>query len=217
MSMGAKVAVISFPIKLVAGDAQGGEETTTGINESEIDDAIQSAVDDATEDAIDEFSGVFEGIDPEALEGLKDFLENTDKQGMQTLSKFAKNPQGAVQNELLGLLGKAGIHGAIAVAIISLIVASPELVKTIVNALAIKGGPLNQDFHRFFEDEGQLGFSRELQYRLATGLDVVITNDQRGFLLTDPGFVSNSLVDVDSTRAIRNSSQQNKYGYVTGM
>ena len=215
--MGQRVAIISFPLKLVAGDVEGGGDVAEGLDESAIEDAIQSAIDDATEDAIDEFSGVFKGVDPEALEGLKDFLKNTDKQGMQTLSKFAKNPQGLVQNELLSVLGKAGIHGAIAVAIISLIIASPELVKTIVNAMAVKGGPLNQDFHRFFEDEGQLGFTRELQYRKSTGLDVVITNDSREFLLQDPGFVFNSLVDVDSTRAIRNSTPQNKYGYVRSM
>lgn len=158
-----------------------------------------------------------EDIDQESLEALQDFIKTTDKQGLQTLGKFAKNPTGAVQGELMGILGKAGVHGAIAVAIISMVAGSPELVKAVVNALAVKGGPLNQDFHRFFEDEGQLGLSREMQYRRMVGLDVIITSDNRGFLLEDPGFVGNNLVDVDETRAVRNSTNQTQYGYVNGM
>lgn len=155
--------------------------------------------------------------DDESLEAFNEFLKTTDKQGLQTLSKFAKNPTGLVQNEMLGVLGKAGVHGAIAVAIIGMILASPEMIIQITKQLAVKGGPLNQDFHRFFEDEGQLGFSRELQYRRSVGLDVVITSDNRGFLLQDPGFVGNNLVDVDTTRVMRNTSNETQYGHIAGM
>lgn len=153
----------------------------------------------------------------EALESLNEFIKTTDKQGLQTLSKFAKNPTGMVQGELLGILGKAGVHGAIAVAIIGIILGAPEMITRLVKAMAVKGGSQNQDFHRFFEDEGQFGFSRELQYRRSVGLDVVVTSDNRGFLLQDPGFVGNNLVDVDETRAIRNSSNETQYGYISGM
>lgn len=189
MSQRSKGAVISFPIKLVAGE---GEAATKA-----------APAGDAPDD--------------ETLEAFEDFLKNTDKQGLQTLTKFAKNPSGAVENQLISVLGKAGAHGAIAVAIISLIAGAPEMVIAITKALSVKGGPLNQDFHRFFEDEGQLGFDRELQYRRSVGLDVVITSDNRGFLLQDPGFVGNNLVDVDETRVLRNSSNQTQYGYVNGM
>jgi len=153
----------------------------------------------------------------ESLEKLNEFIKTTDKEGLQKLSKFAKNPTGAVQGELLGILGKAGIHGAIAIAIIGIILGTPEFIIRLTKAMAVKGGALNQDFHRFFEDETQLGFSRELQYRRSVGLDVVITSDNRGFLLQDPGFVGNNLVDVDKTRAIRNSSNETQYGYVAGL
>ena len=190
MSMGTPTAIISFPIKLVAGKVEGEEG---------------GSVTDET------------GVDSETVEALTDFIKTTDKKGLQTLSKFAKNPSGLVQNELLGILGKAGVHGALAVAIITAIIAAPELIRTIVKAMSVKGGSLNQDFHRFFEDEAILGFDRELQYRRFSGLDVVITNDNRQLLLIDPGFVSNNLVDVERTRAIRNSSNSTQYGYVTGM
>lgn len=153
----------------------------------------------------------------EGMEDLLNFIKQTDKQGLQTLSKFAKNPTNLVQGELLGLLGKAGIPGAIALAIIGIIIASPELIRTIVKALSVKGGPLNQDFHRFFEDEAQFGLARELQYRRSVGLDVVITSDNEGFLLQDPAFVGNSLVDADTTRALRTSINEQQYGYVNGM
>jgi len=214
MSMGAKTAVISFPIKLVAGDVEGAP-SKTATSEQEFDDILANFKNDIQEQ-IDDVNGP-EGVDQETLESLTDFIKTTDKRGLQTLSKFAKNPSNMVQGELMGILGKAGIHGALAVAIISAIIATPEIIRTIVKAMSVKGAALNQDFNRFFEDEVQVGFSRELQYRRAVGLDVVITNDNRGFLLSDPGFVTNNLVDVESTRANRNSTNQTQYGYVTGM
>lgn len=214
MSMGARTAVISFPIKLVAGDVEGAP-SKTGTSEQEFDDILANFKNDIQEQ-IDDVIGP-EGVDQETLESLTDFIKTTDKKGLQTLSKFAKNPTNMVQGELMGILGKAGIHGALAVAIISAIIATPEIIRTIVKAMSVKGAALNQDFHRFFEEEAQVGFSRELQYRRAVGLDVVITNDTRGFLLSDPGFVNNNLVDVESTRANRNSTNQTQYGYVTGM
>jgi len=217
MSMGARTAVISFPIKLVAGDVEGGKTADQDFDKEELEGAIDQAIDEAVEGAIDDASELLKGIDAETLESLTDFIKTTDKRGLQTLSKFAKNPSNMVQGELMGILGKAGIHGALAVAIISAIIATPEIIRTIVKAMSVKGAALNQDFNRFFEDEAQVGFSRELQYRRSTGLDVVITNDNRGFLLSDPGFVTNNLVDVESTRANRNSTNQIVYGYQTGM
>ncbi len=189
MSMGQKIAIISFPIKLVSGEGETAQATTAGGDE----------------------------FDQETIEGLTEFIKTTDKQGLQTLSKFAKNPTNMVQGQLMGILGKAGIHGALAAAIIAVIISTPEIIRTLAKALAVKGGPLNQDFHRFFETEAQTGFDRELQYRRSTGLDVVITNDDRGLILSDPGFVNNNLVDVDSTRAIRNTSNNTQYGYVDGL
>lgn len=195
MSITPDEAIISFPIKFTT-ESQNVEDVKAEAEAAGVGGA---------------------GGDPVVAEKLKEFIETTDKQGLQTLSKFAKNPSNLVQNELLSVLGKAGIQGAIATAIIATILATPEIIMTITRALAVKGGPLNQDFHRFFEEENQIGFAREIQYRKATGLDVVITNDNRGFILIDPAFVENNLVDVDTTRAIRNTSKETQYGYVSGM
>jgi len=153
----------------------------------------------------------------EAAERLEEFIKTTDRQGMKTLSSFAKNPTSMVQNQVLKILGRAGIYGALAAAIIAVILSVPEIIETIVKALSVKGGPLNQDFQLFFEDQQQLGLDRDLQYRYATGLDVIITNSQRGYILTDPAFVTNNLVDIDITRTLRVSSQDTQYGYVRSL
>lgn len=185
---------------------------------TEIDNAVISFPIKFTSDAQNKSEVTAEGVaSDETAEKLKEFIETTDKQGLQTLSRFAKNPTGLVQNELLGVLGKAGIHGAIATAIIAAIIASPEIIMTLTRAMAVKGGPWNQDFHRFFEEEGQQGISRDLQYRRAAGFDVIITNEDRGFLLQEPYSVGNSLIDIDITRTKRLSTNNTRYGYIGGM
>jgi len=199
--------VIVFPIRFEV-DPQNIEEVSKAVEDITPGEGEEAAIKEKP--PTDE-------LDAETLEALNDFIKTTDKQGLQTLSKFAKNPSGAVEGELLGILGKAGIHGVLAATIIGVIIATPEIIRTIVKALAVKGGPLNQDFHRFFEDEGQIGLARDLQYRRSVGLDVVITSDNRGFILEDPGFVGNNLVDVDQTRSIRTSDKATQYGYVNGM
>lgn len=190
--MSSEEAVITFPIRFSAEGENTDEVASTGPQ-------------------------LGDDIDSETLEALNDFIKTTDKQGLQALSKFAKNPSSMVQNEFLGMLGKAGIHGAIATAIITAVLASPEIMMTLTRALAVKGAPWNQDFHRFFEDEGQRGISRDFQYRRAAGFDVVITNNERGYLLQDPFSVQNSLIDIDTTRVKRLSSNDIKYGYVGNM
>ena len=206
MSSENETEVIIFPIRFEV-DPQNVEDISESV-ESETGEETQKQEDAKTPEQENQ---------AETLEALTEFVESTDKQGLATLSQFSKNPGQLVENELLATLGRAGVHGALAAAIITTILATPEIIRTIIQALAVKGGPLNQDFNRFFADENQLGFSRELQYRRAVGLDVVITNDSRGFLLTDPAFVNNSLVDVDKTRSIRLSTEATQYGYVNGM
>lgn len=155
--------------------------------------------------------------DQEAIERLEDFIKTTDKEGMKNLASFAKNPSAMIEGQLLRALAKAGIYGLIAAAIISLILAAPDLIKLIVEQISVKGGPLNQDFHRYFEDEGQRGLDRDIQYKYAVGLDVIITNYQRGYLLQDPGFVGSNLVDIESTRLVRLTNNDIAYGYVRAL
>jgi hypothetical protein len=133
---------------------------------------------------------------------------------MKTLSSFAKNPTVMVEGQLMKALARAGIYGLIAAAIIALVLSAPDLIKVIVEAISVKGGPLNQDFHRFFDEESQRGLTREIQYRYAVGLDVIITNQERKYILSDPNFVTSNLVDIDTTRTARLTTQDIQYGYV---
>ena len=45
------------------------------------------------------------------IKKLTKFVETANTQGLQTLANFAKNPQGMMQGQLLGLLGRASIVG----------------------------------------------------------------------------------------------------------
>jgi len=202
--------ILSFNIVI---DVKLGEETKKTLEElkkTEEPDEAKAAITDEEE--------VEESIsDQEAAERLEEFIKTTDREGLKTLNSFAKNPTGMVQNQLLKVLGRAGVHGAIAVAIIAIILATPELITTIVQAISVKGGPLNQDFNLFFDEQQQLGLERDLQYRYATGLDVIITNSQRGYILTDPGFVTNNLVDIEITRSFRLTTPDTQYGYVRSL
>jgi hypothetical protein len=226
MSSESEEAIITFPIKFVV-DAQSAEDVKKEADEladskesgqptegqtGEISDETQLIIEDLIKEKTEGLEGITED-EKTTIEGIAKFVEQTDKQGLKNLAAFAKNPQAAIQGKLLGILGKASIIGAIALMIIQ----SPELIKAVVQALAIKGGPLNQDYHRFFEDETQTGISRNLQYRRAVGLDVIITSDNRGFILEDPAFVGNNLVDADTTRALRTSPNSTKYGYVNSL
>jgi len=202
--------VLSFNIVI---DAALSEETKKTLGELK---AAEEPVESKA--AITDDPEVEESIsDQEAAERLEEFIKTTDREGMKTLNSFAKNPTGMIQNQFMKILGRAGVYGALAAAIIAVILATPEIITTIVSSLSVKGGPLNQDFHLFFDEQQQLGLERDLQYRYATGLDVIITNSQRGYLLTDPGFVGNNLVDIDITRSFRLTTPDTQYGYVRSL
>lgn len=204
--------VLSFEIVI---DAKLSDETKQTLSELKTADQPTTAQEDAEQLLQSETAETIP--DTAAAERLEEFIKTTDREGMKTLSSFAKNPTAMVEGQMLRALGKAGIYGLIAAAIIALVLSAPDLVKTIVNALAVKGGPLNQDYHRAFEDEQQRGLDRDIQYRYAVGFDVIITNYQRGFLITDPAFVNNNLVDIDTTRTFRLTTQETQYGYVRAL
>jgi len=202
-------AVLSFDIVIDAKLSAGTKKTLEELKATEEPTESKAAVtDEEEEETITE---------SEAAERLEEFIKTTDREGMKTLSSFAKNPTSMVENQLMKVLGRAGVYGALAAAIIAIILSTPEIIQTIVRALSVKGGPLNQDFQLFFEDQQQLGIDRDLQYRYASGLDVIITNSQRSYILTDPGFVTNNLVDIEITRTLRLSSQDTQYGYVRSL
>ena len=208
--MSSTEAVLSFDIVISAKLDEGTKKTLEELKKAKEPDETEAA----TTDEEPEEETVTE---QEAAERLEEFIKTTDREGMKNLSSFAKNPSSMVQGQLMKVLGRAGVHGAIAVAIIAIIISTPEIISTIVSALAVKGAPLNQDFHLFFEEQQQLGLERDLQFRYATGLDIIITNYQRGYLLTDPGFVGNNLVDIEISRSFRLTTPDTQYGYVRSL
>jgi len=212
--------VLSFEITI---DAKLSAETEKTLEElkaadSTVEDKIREGMLGLEKDKQTDLSRAGETIsDNEAAERLEEFIKTTDREGMKNLASFAKNPTAMVEGQLLRALAKAGIYGLIAAAIISLVLAAPDLIKLIVEQLSVKGAPLNQDFHLFLDEQGQLGVDREIQYRYATGLDVIITNYQRGYLLTDPAFVGSNLLDIDQTRSVRLTNNDVAYGYVRSL
>jgi hypothetical protein len=114
-------------------------------------------------------------------------------------------------------LSRAGPYGALAAAIIAAIAGAPDMIKAVVEALGMKGGPLNQDYA--FTEEEQYGqaFSRLVQFRRVTGDDPIITVTTKGFVAGDADFNDNSLVDVETGRMGRVDLNQSSLGYVHGV
>ena len=152
-----------------------------------------------------------------AMQEFENFASSLDSQGLKNLKSLVTNPGATVENKLLGLLGRAGIHGAVAVANITLVIQSPEVIKAVIETLGQKGGPLNQDYTRKIDEEIQVGIDKDLQFRRAAGLDVIITTEDTKYIISDPGFVNNSLVDIERTRSIRINSNETQYGYANGL
>lgn len=155
-------------------------------------------------------------LQAQKIEEVQNFLDEVDDKGLKTLASFAKDPNAFAESGLFSVLNKAGPAGLLVSTIIGLVVTSPEVFQVLVTQLAKKGLPLNQDFHRFFNKEGQLIIDRDVQYRNAVGLNVIVTSSQPKYLLTDPVFVTNNLVDLDITRYDRLTKKETQYGYIDG-
>lgn len=177
-----------------------------------ISEIVNDILKDEIEDALDA-----EGVDVDSLKEVVGLVKDVDAKGIGNLKAVARNPEGFMENTFMAALGRAGPYGALVAAIISAIAGSPEMVKAVVSALGVKGAPLNQDY-RFSEDE-QINqqFDRHTQYRRLTGDDPVITLQSRGFVVGDPDFVQNSLVDVDTGRTGRIDLRQTSLGYIHGI
>ena len=187
-----------------------------------VDDSETSKIKGGSEEKLAQDLLDFEEDEPKnqrarALKEFENFASELDTQGLKNLKAITSNPGALVQNKLLSMLGRAGIHGAIAVAIITLIIESPEIIKAVVEALGVKGGPLNQDYTRKLDEDFQVGIDKDLQFRRAAGFDIIITTSDAKYIITDPAFVNNSLVDIETTRSIRINSNETQYGYVNGL
>jgi len=215
-------AVITLEVKLVS-SVTGGEEAAgraEGFFEEVPDDIfgtvkqlVNESVEDAVEDALEE-----EGIDAESLKNLSQNLRDLDNKALGNLKSFASSPDVFVENQFLSILSRAGPQGAIIASIITMLLASPELVKGIITMLGPKGGILNQDFRFSQEAQYDQEFNRLLQFNRLTGDDPVITFLDFGFVaVSDPDFRGNSLVDANEARSGRVGLKQSAFGYVNGV
>lgn len=215
-------AVITIKVKLES-DVVGLEGATVTHDPSLSDvspevsettkETIKETVNELTEDAIKETFG----MDTSGIENMTDMINKLDKQGINELTQFAKNPHGYMENGFIGLIEKGGPYGKLVLAIITTIVAVPELFKVIIDMLAVKGGPLNQDFRYSLDEQENQQFERVIQYRRLTGDDPVITVTTKGFIVGDPDFVGNSLIDADISRTARIGLRESSLGIIDGI
>lgn len=213
-------AIITIEVELISkvtGDPTGdtGESGFFADHEKDTDEHVEQAIKDSIDEAIeDTFES--EGVDMDSLGELTKMVKDVDSKGMSNIKNMAKNPEAFMENTMMGLLSRAGPYGLLTAAIITAIAATPEMVKAVVEALGVKGGPLNQDYA--FTEEEQYGqaFSRQVQYRRITGDDPVITVTTKGFVAGDEDFNDNSLVDVETGRMGRVSLNQNSVGLIYG-
>ncbi len=213
-------AIITIEVDLVSkvtGDptAGPGESGFFAEHAEDTDDTVEQAIKDSIDEAMED---VFEseGVDMDSLGELTKMVKDVDSVGMNNIKSMAKNPEGFMQSTFMSVLSRAGPYGALAAAIITAIAVAPEMVKAVVEALGVKGGPLNQDYA--FTEEEQYGqaFSRQVQYRRITGDDPVITVTTKGFVAGDADFNDNSLVDVETGRMGRVDLNQNSVGLIYG-
>lgn len=215
-------AVITLEVELVSSvtglerEAEPVPSAFLGVMPDDVRGAIKEVVDESIQDSIQDALGE-EGVDFEAVQNITQALKDVDTKGMSNITQFAKSPDTYLENQFISILGRAGPYGALAAALIATALATPELVKAIVEAFAVKGGPLNQDF-RFSQEEflSQM-FDRITQFKRLTGDDPVITVNTVGFVVGDPDFKGNSLVDANEARAGRVGLRDSSYGYIHGI
>lgn len=222
-----ETAIITIEVDLVSkvtGDPVGeideshkgsflGDVTTDEI----MDEAIDNAINDAMEDAIDEAMEKA-GIDTKQLSELTKNIQEWDAKTVGNITSMGKNPESFMENTLLSTLARAGPQGALAVAIISSIAGTPEMVKAVIHALGdSKGSPLNLDYAFSQEEQANLHFDRHVQFRRLTGDNPVITVLTKGFIVGDKDFLDNSLVDADLARSARVGLRESSLGLITGI
>ena len=198
-------------------------------NISKEDDAIQNAIQQAITSDIDKAVDTAgkrtsedkptskDTTDNENVEKAIDLVRDMDHKGIANVRSLASSPQSFVANGLVRALSAAGAPGVLVAAIITAIAGAPEMVKTVVSALGVKGAILNQDYKYSLEGQENLHFDRVTQFKKLTGDDAVITSRDRGFVVGDADFVLNSLVDVSTGRVGRINLRQTSLGYAQGV
>ena len=214
-------AVISIEVNLVS-EVTG--DPTTGITPTpflpdlpeDLSEIIAEEVNSTMKDLIDDILAE-EGVDVDSLKEITSLVKDVDSKGVGNLKQMASNTQNFMENTIMSTLARAGPQGALVAAIISAIAGTPAMVDAVVEALGVKGAPLNQDFRYSQEEQYNQQFDRHVQFRRLTGDDPVITVTTKGFVAGDPDFVGNSLVDLPTGRTARINLRQSSLEYIHGI
>lgn len=222
-SISGEEAIITLKVKLVS-ETEGLAETPVADQDTFlgdlspeiqeiIDQEVKSTVDEIIEDSLKDA-----GIDLQAVGDMTEMVNDIGNKGIKNITGFAKNPEGFTENTFMSVLAKAGPYGALVAALIASILASPILFKTLVQAFAVKGGPLNQDYRFSVDEQENQLYDRRTQFRRLTGDDPIITVNSLGFVKpSDPDFGGNSLVSANISRTGRIGLQDSSFGYVHGV
>jgi len=221
-NIGDEKAIITIEVQLVS-EVKGELATQTppdpffgDISGTEFEEVIAEQVNeiikDAIEDALEE-----EGVDMDELRSTIGLVKDLDSKGIGNIKNIANNPQSFMENTFISALARAGPYGALTAAIVTTIAGSPELVKAVVEAMGVKGAPLNQDYAFTEEEQFNQQFSRAVQFRRLTGDDPVVTLTTKGFVAGDPDFVENSLVDANIARTARVNLRDSSLEYIHGI
>ena len=216
-------AILTLEVELVS--TVKGEEITEGGAPppflSDVSDDTYQVVKDVVEESVEEAIGdalAEEGIDTDTVKNLTENFKDLDNKALGNLTKFATHPEGFLEHGFINVLQRAGPYGALAVAMLTFILGTPELTKAMVQMFGVKGGPLNQDFRYSQEEQLSQEFSRLMQFQRLTGDNPVIRFDNFGFVaVSDPDFEGNSLVNANEARSGRVGLRESAYGYIHGI
>ena len=132
------------------------------------------------------------------------------------MSNFATNPTGSALSALTSAITSIGPEGAALVSIIGIALAAPTVITKIVQALSVKGGPLNRDYlTNLVTKQVEVGISRSQQIRLQQGEDQVILSQQAGFTQNNSQWSYNSYLKINDTRLARIGLTDRAAGFVT--
>jgi len=177
-----------------------------------IEQEVKNTVDELMAEALEEA-----GVDLEAVEAMTDAIDDMGISGMKKLTSFVKSPEAFTENTFMNILGRAGPYGALTAALITAILATPVLFQAIVEALAVKGGPLNQDFRYSLDEQENQQFDRIFQYSRLVGDDPIIRVSTKGYVVGDPDFVGSSLIDANLARTARIGLRESSLGVLDGI
>lgn len=144
-----------------------------------------------------------EGEEGSLSKEVTDTFNKIDSQGLGTLSKIASNPGGTIADELTKVLAGIGPEGIALVSALGVVIASPEIVSSILNALSVPGGPLNRDWKRNISTEVDAGLSRQLVRQREVGIDQVIISQQKGYVVNNTDWNYNSYFNITAARISR--------------